>query len=199
MRSRFQLLASLLLALVLAGAGPRPSLAQVGFDELLTEAGLSLKTSTKLEEIDAPGNPLIRFEKAFRHRAAALQVWYAVRPLARVQIKYNDPHSSAPNPDHIFPMVFQSMVGRLAKHGHTPTRAYPPAKARALFNADWAAATLFDTDAALGSPYRQGLLLALHKNGRGDAYALFLFDDGREVKPAIDDLLGHLSFESEQP
>lgn len=171
--------------------------AEVSFDRLLEETGLVLKKSADFEEIRPPSSSLFAFEKAFRHKEVALEVWYAVRPIARVEIKYSDPHSSAPNPDHIFPMIFQAMVGQMATHGHSPSRVYPVDIARALFNADWAAATLFDTDPALGTDYALGLLVAIHGNGKGDGYMLFLFDDGKTAKPPIDRALGLLRFGSE--
>ncbi|RMF00905.1 MAG: hypothetical protein D6773_10790 [Alphaproteobacteria bacterium] len=182
----------ILLASAAAGsANPRQG---VSFDRLMEEAGLRLVPTLAMEEIAPPATSLFTFQKAYRHKLAPFEVWYAVRPLSRVEIKYDDPHSSAPNPDHVFPLVFQTLIGKLARHGHSPTRVYPPEKARAIFNADWAAAALFDADPALGSKYAQAMLFAYHKNGKGDAYALFLFDDPKAAKPLIDILLDDLRF-----
>ncbi len=184
-------LAGLTVAMVGLPAAQEPA----AFQTLLKEAGLVLEQRRDLVEIETPTTSLYSFQKAFRHTQSALEIRYAVRPLSRMQIDYDDPHSSAPNPDHVFPMVFQAMIGRFAKHGHAPTQVYRKDKATALFNADWAAASLFDADPELTTPYTSGLLLAMHKNGIGDAYALFLFDDARASKLVIDETLNVLRFD----
>jgi hypothetical protein len=164
------------------------------FATLLDEAGLVLEKGHQLVDDVRPETKLYAFQKAVRHRDLPLKIYYAIRPLARMKIDYEDPHSNAPDPNHIFPMVFQALVGRLARHGSSPSRVYPPEKAKALFNADWAAAALFDADPALKSDYRSALLVAIHKNARADAYTLYVFDDPKPVKAAIDDALGSLGF-----
>jgi hypothetical protein len=159
-------------------------LLQTSLAKLLDEAGLILDKGDQLVDDSLPETNLYAFQKAVRHRNLPLKVYYAVRPLARMKIDYEDPHSNAPDPNHIFPMVFQALVDRLARHGASPSRFYPPRKAKALFNADWAAAALFDADPALKSGYRSALLVAIHKNARADAYSLFVFDDPKPVKAA---------------
>lgn len=53
---------------------------------------------------------------------------------------------------------------------------------------------MFDADPELGSRYRSGLLLAIHKNAKADAYVLFLFDEPRAIKADIDRNLTTLRF-----
>lgn len=171
---------------------PQPESAS--FDRLLEESGLVLNKGDRLVDDVVPETDLYAFQKALRHRDLPVKIYYAVRPLARMKIDYEDPHSNAPDPDHIFPMVFQALIGRLAVNGSSPSRVYPQAKARELFNADWAAAALFDTEPDLNSGYRSALLVAIHKNARADAYALFVFDDPKPVKAEIDAALASLRF-----
>lgn len=183
-----------LVSLSIASA-PRASEREVvGFSELLAEAGLTLEAGEQFVEDVPPRTPLYSFQKALRHQRLPLKVYYAVRPLSRMRIDYEDPHSNAPDPNHIFPMVFQALVGRLARPGATPSHVYPRGKAKELFNADWAAAAIFDTEPELGSGYGSALLVALHKNHRADAYILAVFDDAKAVKPAIDSALRRFRF-----
>ncbi|MEQ8825308.1 MAG: hypothetical protein RIC14_13140 [Filomicrobium sp.] len=168
--------------------------APTSFDAFLKEASLSLRLGDDFVEDDVPETELYGFEKAVRHRQLPMKIYFAIRPIARMQIDYEDPHSNAPEPDHVFPMVFQSLVSRLSKAGQRPSRVYPPEKAKKLFNADWAAASMFDTEAELNSGFKSGLLVAIHKSQRADAYYLFVFDDPKPLKAAIDNALGVLSF-----
>lgn len=173
----------------------KPAIKKVlDFSALLDEAGLVFNRSAEFVEATVPQTPLYGFEKAIQHRKLPLRIYFAVRPLARMKIDYEDPHSNAPNPDHIFPMVFQSLIGRLAKSGASPSRVYPVDKARKYFNADWAAAAMFDTEPELNSGYSSALLIAIHKSKLADAYYLFVFDDPKPLKTAIDSALGSLRF-----
>ncbi len=190
-----------LLALATPSAQPTqdeaaaPALEKVqDFGALLDEAGLVLERGDDYDDVAVPQTPLYGFEKALKHRQLPLKIYFAVRPLARMKIEYEDPHSNAPNPDHIFPMVFQSLIGRLAKSGSSPSRVYRAQKAKQLFNADWAAAAMFDTEADLNSGFGSALLIAIHKSKLADAYYLFVFDDPKPLKPAIDAAIGALRF-----
>ena len=87
-----------------------------------------------------------------------------------------------PIPLDIFPLVFESLATRLSGGSHAPSNAYPPDRARDKFNADWAAAAVFDTVGEFDTKRKQGLLVAIHRNGVSDAYVVFLFDDYATVK-----------------
>ncbi len=168
------------------------------FETLLAEGGLVFAQSDALEEISASKTELYEFEKGFRHKTLPLEVHYAIRPLQRLKIDYSDPHNSAPEPNHMYAMVFHTLVGRLAAHGAISSRDYQPGKAKLLFNADWAAAGLFNIDQRLHVRYRTALLLAIHKNHKADAYAIFMFDDPKPLKTTIDKLLAVLKFHLEE-
>lgn len=63
-----------------------------------------------------------------------------------------------------------------------------------LFNADWAAAAVFDVNEEFSYRFDQGLLIAMHKTGKADAYVVFLFDDYAEVKSSIKENMVALRF-----
>jgi len=57
-----------------------------------------------------------------------------------------------------------------------------------------AAASIFDVESAFSTEYREALLFALHKRGKADAYAVFLYRDPERAKPIIREALSALSF-----
>ena len=118
----------------------------------------------------------------------------AVRPLGRIQVDYEDPHGSAPDPNRMFPLMFQSPVTCLSGGGHSPVNEFPPAQAAERFNAQWASAAVFDLAPETGAGFGQALLVTMHGNRVADAYALFLFDDYTQAKPVIDAHLNALRF-----
>ena len=139
-------------------------------------------------------NSIMIYEKALRHNDAAMEIRYAIRPIARATVEYEDPHNAAPDPNHLYAMLFRTIVDGLAGGGDTPLREYPADKALEKFEADWAAAAVFDVDANFSRSYRQGLLIAIHKSNKADAYTIFLFDDYDTVKAEIKDNLSNLRF-----
>ncbi len=166
------------------------------FAILLQEAGLVLRPIPDATPVAVRDNPLFPYDYAL-DCGEELEIFYMVRPLARMRIDYEDPHNAAPDPNHLFPLLFQSLVGLLSGGNYSPSREYPPAQAREKFRADWAAAAVFDLAPDFPSDHSQALLIALHKNQRGDAYMLFLFDDYSAVKACIQQGLNSLAFRTE--
>jgi len=179
--------------LALAAAGGAMAAAP-NFDTLLTEAGARFTPPREYVDVAAPRIESFPFNRAMRGPAGVIKALYAVRPIGRMEIEYNDPHSAAPNPNHIFPLVFETLVGMFSNGGHAPSRRFPDKAAKRRFNADWASATTFGVDAAVFPDYRYGFLLALHKNNKADIYSLFLYNDPALAKQRLDALLPSLVF-----
>lgn len=164
------------------------------FQKLLGESQLEFAAPSGFQALTPMANPLLPYEHAIRTEDGKLEVRYAIRPLSRVKIDYSDPHNSAPEPNHLFNMLFASLAEQLASGGDSPRREYSSEQAKELFNADWAAAAVFDVSQQFSQDYSQGLLVAIHKNGRADAYMIYLFNTYPEVKQRIHTTLSTLRF-----
>jgi len=164
------------------------------FEQLLVESGMALAIPDGLVVTEVRPNARFIYDRAYASPDGALEIRYAVRPVGRLRIDYEDPHSAVPDPNHMFPLMFQSVVTQLSDGRHSPTREYPLGQAREKFDADWAAAAVFDMDSGFATDHRQALVIAMHRNARADAYAIFLFDDYEPVKQRINDNLGSLRF-----
>jgi hypothetical protein len=165
------------------------------FQDLLHEAGLELTIPVGFEEISLEKNPLLQHEKALSNQDSSLEIRYVIRPLSRIEIDYQDPHSAVPEPNHMFNMLFHTLVGNLTKRGsRSPTREYSQTQAREFFNADWAAVVVFDVVENYSRDYSQVMMLALHKNDKADAYAVFLFNDYAQIKETVQQSMSALRF-----
>ena len=164
------------------------------FEGLLAEGELVFSPPQGYQELPPGRTPILDYERALRSPDGVLEIRLAIRPLKRLVIEYDDPHGATPNPNHVFPLVFESLATRLSGGGHAPSNAYPPDRAREKFNADWAAAAVFDTVREFDTPFKQGLLLAIHRNKVSDAYVVFLFDDYEAVKDSLKTAMGTLVF-----
>jgi len=144
-------------------------------------------------EVDGP----IDFHQALASEDRLLEVFIAIRPRSDLQIDYDDAHGSVPNPDHVFPLIFQSLVTRLGGASYAPSANYSAEEARQRFNADWAAVAVFDNKNGLGSDFKQGLLLTIHRDAVADAYIILLFDDYESVRSLVKESLQMLIFTDE--
>jgi hypothetical protein len=54
-----------------------------------------------------------------------VEIRYVVFPLDRVEIDYDDPHSSAPEPDHLFTLLFPGILTRSRVGAATSPRNTP--------------------------------------------------------------------------
>lgn len=186
--------AALLLAQQAVFAAGAPESVPASFRDLVAGVGLSYSQPEGFSDTPVLANPLWAYEHAVHSPEAGMEIRYVVRPIERMRIAYSDPHSNAPEPNHIFPMLFQTLIGLLSDGKHTPSREYPPQQARAKFNAEWAAAALFDVDRRFATEHALALMVAMHKSDLADAYVIYLFDDYAKAKPLIDAGMGSLRF-----
>lgn len=167
----------------------------VAFRELLSESGLSYRIPEQYRVLSANQDPVLSYEHAIRHDNNELEIRYSVRPVNRIRIDYQDPHNAAPEPNHLFNMLFSSLVDQFSNGSDAPRREYDASQAKQLFNADWAAAAVFDVNQDYSKDYTQGLIVAIHKNDKADAYMVYLFNSYSDVKSLITTALPALRFD----
>lgn len=158
------------------------------FAELLAEADMTFTLPEGFAPAPVKANPVHGYEASILHTSGQLEVRYAIRPIGRVRVEYDDPHNAAPRPNDLFNMLFDALVNRLSAGGSAPTATYPPARASQLFNAGWAGAAVIDVDPRFASDYRHAIIVAMHRDDRADAYMILLFNDperAREMTPAV--------------
>jgi len=167
---------------------------QAVFAQLMQESGLIMGSREGFSDIPIQENPVMPYEHAMRHQSGALELRFIVRPLGRITIDYTDPHNAAPEPNHLFPLLFESVTNQLAAGSVMPSSILSESEAKESFNADWAAVAVFDINPAFASGYKNALLVGMHRNQLADAYTLFLFNDYAQTKPFIDDSISIMSF-----
>ena len=192
------LLAFLLLtpALAATASGSAQSSSAL-FEQLIEESGLRFAPPPGFTVIAPEANAVLPYERALRHVSGELEIRFVIRPLGRIVIDYNDPHNASPEPNHLFPLLFESLTASLSNGGDTRDSQYPPSQARELFNAGWAAASVFDVNPEFSDDYTQGLLIGIHKDGQADAYTVFLYNEYSRVKEFVKGALYTLSFAPE--
>lgn len=168
--------------------------AQQTFNQLLMESGLRMETPQHYIDIPIQANPVLPYERAIQHESGALEVRFIIRPLSRITIDYTDPHNAAPEPNHLFPLLFESITTQLSAGGDMPSSTFSASDAESNFNAQWAAASVFDVVPEFSADYRSALLIAMHKNQMADAYTLFLYNDHEQAKTLINAALSTLAF-----
>jgi hypothetical protein len=193
---RHQIALSLLLGIALGAVAATEPGTRQAFDRLLDESGMRLASRQNLVDVPISENPVLPYEHAMRHESGELELRFIIRPLQRIEIEYNDPHNAAPEPNHLFPLLFESLIDRLSANSNSSSRTLSEPEARKKFNAQWAALSIFDVNPEFSSDYRNAILLAMHKNDQADAYTLFLYNDHERAKTLINETLSVLSFDT---
>ncbi|NCF35058.1 MAG: hypothetical protein GWP56_01510 [Gammaproteobacteria bacterium] len=188
-----------LLAVCISVVAATETVSRQLFDRLLEESGLNVESRQAFNDVPIQQNPVLAYEHAMRHESGALELRFIVRPLGRIEIEYNDPHNAAPEPNHLFPLLFESLTQHLAANNDTSSNTLSEAEAKEKFNAQWAAVAAFDVDPQFSSEYKNAILLGMHKNDQADAYTLFLYNDPETAKPLISTALGIMSFNPSLP
>ena len=174
----------LLLVFWMLAAGLRAG-ESISFAQLLEEGGLAFEPPRGFHEVPVEPDYVMPYEARYRSDDGKLEVRYAIRPLNRIQIDYDDPHNAAPAPNDLFNMLFRTLSETLAVDHQVISRTYPLEKAREEYNAGWVAVGVFDLSPDISRQYRQAMLFALHQNDKADAYLLFLTNDLAEEKARI--------------
>lgn len=149
----------------------------VDFRTLLDEAGMEFRAPAGFEPLPVAPDFVMPYEARYRSRDGPLEIRYAIRPIGRIEIDYEDPHNAAPAPNDLFNMLFRALSETLAEGHQVLSRDFPVKVARERFRAGWAAVGVFDLVPGVSDRYRQGMLFALHQNDKADAYMLFLTND----------------------
>jgi hypothetical protein len=181
-------------ALLLGLATLSVQAAPPSFEELLAEGGLEFAPPAGFAPVEVAANPVFGYEHAMQSADGAVEVRYAVRPLARLGIEYQDPHSSAPHPNDLFKMLFDQVTIELAGTRESFVRRYGPEAVRERFKAQWASAALFDIASGFSERHAQAMLIAIHRDDRADAYIVCLFDDYDDLRAVYPEVERSLSF-----
>ncbi|GEM89432.1 hypothetical protein [Oceanithermus desulfurans] len=179
-------LALALLALAWLGGALAAAPAAQDFAELLDEAGMVYQLPPGYAPAPVEFNPVLPYQHRVVSDDGQVEIRYVVLPLDRVEIDYDDPHASAPEPDHLFTLLFPGILTEISGWGRYKSREYPEDEALRLFRADWAAVAVLEVTPEYSPERRQALVVALHRNGHADAYQIFLGNDvkrlGEEAK-----------------
>ncbi len=164
----------------------------VDFDNLLQEAHMELHAPAGFQASKKETAGLCN--KVIEATQSQLQVCVIVRPLARMIIDYEDPHSSAPDPNQIYPLLFTSLSQSLSDGSALHSAEYPSDLAAKLFRAHWASAAAMTLNPEWAFPYPNGLMIGIHRDGSADAYLIFSYADHETAKTDIQNALPLIRF-----
>lgn len=152
---------------------------QATFLQLLNEAGLKLKSPDyALQTLPEPNHlAQLACDHQIEIQSSQMYLCIMIRPLSRMQIDYEDPHNSAPDPNQIYPLLFASILNKLSAHTGSATQEYAKAQSEALFSADWASAAAFTLAPRITPHYPHAFLIGIHKHHVADAYSLFVYNE----------------------
>ena len=92
-----------LAAVLVLGLGNVPG-AAITFEVLLDEGSMTFTEPEGFSNVPPEPNSIMNYEKALRHNDAVMEIRYAIRPIARATVEYEDPHNAAPDPNHLLPI-----------------------------------------------------------------------------------------------
>lgn len=172
---------STLLCTGLLNASEQKPESHSGFQALLDEARVVVSIPEGFASTERFGF----CDQAFESVKQDMVMCLMLRPLSRMEIDYDDPHSSAPNPNQVFPLLFESMLNQLSDYSDQTIQAFEQEYALQHFYADWAQAASFSLKETIGLPHKDALLIALHKDHIADAYLLVSYEAPELAKKTL--------------
>ncbi len=168
----------------------------VTFQQLLTEGGLEFQAPEGFKALPVEPAYVMPYEARYVSEDGQIEIQYAIRPLSRIEIDYDDPHNAAPLPNDLFNMLFRTLTETMAINHDVISRSYTPEEARKEYRAGWASVGVFDLSPGISKRYQQAMLIAIHQNDKADAYILFLTHNLSTEKERIKKLRTSLKFRS---
>jgi len=154
------------------------------FERILEEAGMSFTLPQGYREAPVIPNPVLVYHHRVENPQKGVEIRYLIAPIGRIEIDYDDPHASAPEPNHIFSLLFPGILTQISIDGRYSEKEYPGLEALRLFGADWAAVGTLTPNPEF-APYAHCVVVAMHKNDRADAFEFFLANDLETLKKEV--------------
>ena len=168
----------------------------VTFQQLLMEGGLEFQAPEGFKALPVEPAYVMPYEARYISDDGQIEIQYAIRPLSRIEIDYDDPHNAAPLPNDLFNMLFRTLTETMAINHDVISRSYTPEEARKEYRAGWASVGVFDLSPDISKRFQQAMLIAIHQNDKADAYILFLTHNLSTEKERIKKLRTSLKFRS---
>ncbi|MBC8370066.1 MAG: hypothetical protein H8E25_08700 [Planctomycetes bacterium] len=188
----------LLLSLVLCACSPAEIFPEINnhqpaLEQLVDLVGLQYEVPEGFEMSPGAANDCLDYEFALRSLSPAIEVRFSLRPLQGIAVEYEDPHSSTPNPEHIYPLMYQSIIQKISLDPYAPSGGMGD-NALAEHNADWGEISLLQPKPENNSDLKSLVFMALHRQAVGDIYVSVFFDDYESSKSTINQLLKTVKF-----
>ncbi len=169
------------------------SAAQISFAALVTRCNMEFALPPGFRFAPGQATDGLDYEATLVAENGGLEVRIALRCLADAEVDYQDPHSSKPAPEHIYPLLYTAIVQQIASDPYSASGGFGE-NSLGEFHADWGQMSLLQPKPEFGGAYQAMLFLAIHRRAAADAYMVFLFDDYAAVKDQIQTAMASLHF-----
>ena len=166
---------------------------QIAFEALVARCNMEFVLPQGFQFSPGQSTHGLDYEATLVAESGGLEVRIALRCLADAEVDYQDPHSSKPAPEHIYPLLYTAIVQEIASDPHSASGGFGE-NSLDEFHADWGQMSLLQPKPEFGGAYQSMLFLAIHRRTAADAYLVFLFDDYAAVKDQIQTAMASLHF-----
>lgn len=167
-------------------------------DVPLAMAGVGLQRLEAFEPVELEALAALAHAVALRSSDGALEVRVVVEPLDAASADYSACVSGGgckqSDPNTGYETRYELVSQGLSNGDVAPGVVLSEARARAEFDAEWAASRVVGLRPDLGSDYRSAYIFVAHRDGVADVTLLGLHDDGARAEPLWKAALAGLRF-----
>lgn len=152
------------------------------YRKLLERAEMEFIMPVGLEETKPIENRQMNYEYALKVPGKKLEVRYAVRPMDKFLKSYEDFEKNKKegdimiHPNKLYTSLMQATLMNISGGQLPEIDAFDPDAVKEEFNADWGATAFVPLEKEFGQDYQYCLMVALHKDNKGDAYYFYMSD-----------------------
>jgi hypothetical protein len=162
------------------------------FQKLCEMADMTFSIPDGFKPAKVKKNPDVLYQYAVKHSSKKVEIRYSIFSLKDEVKEYNEYLKHKNNktkimvltdPNEGYELFAATVVMNISQSEKTKgITEFKPEAVKHDFNADWGTSFYIDNNSQYGKGYKYSCVVAIHKHNSANAFIVYLFDDGKEIK-----------------
>jgi hypothetical protein len=163
------------------------------FQQLCDKADMAFSIPDGFKPVKVKKNPDVLYQYAVKHTSKKVEIRYSIFSLKDEVKEYNEylKHKNDTankkiillDPNKGYELFAATVVMNISQSEKTKgITEFKPEAVKHDFNADWGTSFYIENNSQYGKGYKYSCVVAIHKHYIANAFIVYLFDDGKEIK-----------------
>ena len=163
------------------------------FQQICEKTDMTFTIPDGFMPVKVKKNPDVLYQYAVKHKSKKVEIRYSIFSLKDEVKEYNEylKHKNdkanikmvLTDPNKGYELFAATVVMNISQSENTKgITEFKPEAVKHDFNADWGTSFYIENNSEYGKGYKYSCVVAIHKHNIANAFIVYLFDDGKEIK-----------------